>query len=269
MNETRLAAVRDALVAARRSARAIDPYPAEWLPADLAEAYRLQSEVAQALGAVRGWKVVGVTPEQRRALGVDRPLGGPMLAPWMRDATAGEASFRVAEFIVPKLECELGFEFARDLPPRPDRPYARDEVEAAIGALRLGIEIVDSRLPPGRGGLAELADACNNGGYVAGPSIRDWRSLAFAELGIVLHRSHEGRTAEIARGSGAAILEGDPFAAVVMLANAQPLGSGGLRQGTIVTTGSCTGAPALPGPGRYRADFGRLGGVDVRFDGDA
>jgi len=38
-----------------------------------------------------------------------------------------------------------------------------------------------------------------------------------------------------------------------------------LVAGTIVTTGSCTGAPLLPGPGEYRAEFATLGSVAFRF----
>jgi 2-keto-4-pentenoate hydratase len=51
-----------------------------------------------------------------------------------------------------------------------------------------------------------------------------------------------------------------------MLANAQPAGSAGLRAGDIVTTGSCTGAPFVPGPGLYRAEFSDLGAVELRFE---
>jgi 2-keto-4-pentenoate hydratase len=269
MDDSTLRDACAALVDARRGARRIDPFPAAWQPADMAEGYRLQQAVADALGAVGGWKVGAVTPDQRRAQGIDRPIGGPLLAPWLRDASAGPASFRVAEFVVPKLECEVAFELARDLPARPERPYTRAEVQGAVKCLRLGIEVVDSRLPPGTGTLAELADACNNGAYVAGPAIADWTSLAFARVGIVLTRSHEGRSSEVAVGSGAAILDGDPFGTVVMLANAPPVGRSGLRAGEIITTGSCTGAPPLPGPGLYRAEFEGLGSVEVRFTVDA
>ena len=34
---------------------------------------------------------------------------------------------------------------------------------------------------------------------------------------------------------------------------------------TIVTTGSCTGAPLVPGEGRYIAEFARLGNVEFVF----
>ncbi|HEX2540508.1 MAG TPA: hypothetical protein VHM00_05445 [Caldimonas sp.] len=268
MDDSTFRAACAALVDARRSARSIDAYPAAWQPTDLAEGYRLQQAVADALGTVGGWKVGAVTPEQRRAQGIDRPIGGPLLGPWLRDATVAPAVFRVAEFIVPKLECELAFELARDLPARPERPYTRDEIQAAVKCLRIGIEIVDSRLPPGTGTLAELADACNNGAYVAGRAVADWTALDLGRIGIVLTRSQQGESTEVAVGSGAAILDGDPFGAVVMLANAPPAGRGGLRAGEIITTGSCTGAPPLPGAGSYRAEFEGLGSVEVRFTAD-
>ncbi|MEO8835293.1 MAG: hypothetical protein ABI364_00985, partial [Caldimonas sp.] len=112
--------------------------------------------------------------------------------------------------------------------------------------------------------LAELADAFNNGAFVAGPRIHAWHDLAFARINIVLRREAGGASEETAHGSGAAILEGDPFGTVVMLANALPAGTPGLVAGTIVTTGSCTGAPPLAGPGTYRAEFGMLGKVVFR-----
>ena len=170
-----------------------------------------------------------------------------------------------ARFIAPKLECEFAFELARDLPPRPARPYSREEVSAAVASLRIAVEIVDSRLPRGLGALAELADAFNNGGFVAGPAIVDWHDLDFARIEIVLTRSHDGASQEIAHGSGKSILDGDPFGTVVLLANAPADARRGLVAGDIVTTGSCTGAPFLPGPGTYRAEFVTLGSVELRF----
>src|SRR5450755_700703 len=265
MDDSTFDAACTALVAARREARAIESWPAGRVPRDLAEAYRLQAAVTRELGAIGGWKVAAVTPAQRETLGVDVAIGAPLLQPWMHDVRRGAAELRGADFIAPKLECEFAFELARDLPPRPDKPYSRKEVEAAILALRIAVEIVDSRLPRGLGALAELADAFNNGAFVAGPRIHAWHQLDFATLAIVLTRTHGERVDEIARGSGAAILDGDPFGTVVMLANAPPASARGLLAGDIVTTGSCSGAPRLPGVGSYRADFGALGSVAFHF----
>lgn len=265
MNDTDFEAARSELASARREARPIAAWPPARLPGDLTEAYRLQAAVTRELGAIGGWKVAAVTPAQREALGVPTPIAGPLLRPWMHDARARPATLSAAGFIAPKLECEFAFELARDLPPRTARLYTRDEVRAAIAALRIAVEIVDSRLPRGLGALAELTDAFNNGGFVAGPAITDWHELDFARIGILLTRTHAGASAEVARGDGKAILDGDPFGTVVLLANAPADAIRGLRAGDIVTTGSCTGAPFLPGPGDYRAEFATLGSVELRF----
>ncbi len=266
MDDDAFASARDALIAARRAGRAIDRLPRAWLPADLAEAYRLQAAVVAKLGPTRAWKVAGVTAQQREAMQLGGPIGAPL--PFVQDASLGPAELRLADFVAARIECEFAFELGIDLPSR-DLSYSRDEVADAIVAMRLAIEIVDSRLPAGSGTLAELADGFNNGAFVVGPAIRDWRSLDLGAVGIVLTLSDvdgdkSAAPVEFARGSGRAILEGDPFGAVPMLANAQPPGPG-LRAGAVVTTGSCTGAPWLTTKGLYSAVFDGLGTVAVRI----
>jgi 2-keto-4-pentenoate hydratase len=208
-----------------------------------------------------------VTPEQRRSLGVAMPIGSAIPAALVHQAITHPAQLRLAGFIAPLIECELAFELASDLPARSgDAGYTRDEVSAAIASLRLAIELVDPRLPRGSGALAEVADGFNNGALIVGTRYPGWRDLDLAAAGIVLFAVDAGgRASEFARGSGRAILDGDPFGAVVMLANAQPPGRG-LRSGDIVTTGSCTGAPRLPGPGRYRAEFAGLGSIELQVE---
>jgi 2-keto-4-pentenoate hydratase len=266
MNDREFEAARTALVEARRRARAIAECPAAWRPADLREAYRLQTAVIGAFGPVGAWKVGAITAEQRQAMGVPTPVAGPIPASLVRDASERSGQLSLAEFVAPLIECEFAFELGHDLPPRSGAVYTRDEVAAAIAVLRIAIELVDPRLPRGSGALAEIADGFNNGAFIAGPRIREWRGLDFAAIGIVLTATRpDGRVAELAKGSGRAILEGDPFGAVVLLANTQAPGRG-LRAGDIVTTGSCTGAPRLPGPGQYRAEFAGLGGVELQLD---
>ncbi|HEX7439196.1 MAG TPA: hypothetical protein VF319_03800 [Caldimonas sp.] len=262
MNDTDLAAARAALLEARRAARPIGPLiPTQWVPADLQQAYRLQRAMAVDPGEIRGWKISGLTSEQQRAMGVACPLAAPLLAPWVRDSGA---SFALKDFIRPRLECEFAFELAADLAARA-AAYARAEVEAAIGALRIVVEIVDSRLPEGSPTLLQLADDLNNGGFVVGPAVAGWRHLRYAEKAIVLRwRSGDARS-DLAHGTGSAILDGDPVAAVVLLANLPALRPRGLRRGDIVTTGSCTGAVAVPGIGEFEADFAALGTVRLRF----
>ena len=260
-------AAQAALVAARRGARAVAACPSSWRPGDLAEAYRLQGAVIAELGGGAGWKIAAITPEQRRTLGVTQPIASAIPLATMHDASLRPAVLRFAGFIAPKIECEIAFQLRRDLPPRPGQPYSRHEVAAATESMRLAIEIVDSRWPPGCGTLAELADGFNNGALVCGPRFEDWQGIDFAAVDIILSAAAPAPPArELALGSPRAILEGDPFATVVLLANHQPEGSPGLRAGDIVTTGSCTGAPFVPGPGLYRAEFSDLGAVELRLE---
>jgi 2-keto-4-pentenoate hydratase len=262
MDHTDFEAARRALREARRTARCLEPVAPNWVPADIGQAMRLQCAVSTDLGRVRGWKISGLTADQRRAMGVATPLAAPLLEPWLRPS--GDAAFTRSQFVRPRLECEFAFELSADLPTRAGG-YTRSQVEAAIGALRIGVEVVDSRLTPGSPVLMELADDLNNGAYVVGPASAGWREVRYAEQPIALRWNDGKTTAEIASGNGQPILDGDPFGAVVLLANLPGLHPHGLRAGDIVTTGSCTGAVAVPGAGDYEADFGALGSVRLRF----
>ena len=115
------------------------------------------------------------------------------------------------------------------------------------------MEIADSRWPANAPGLLKLADSMGNGAFIAGTPLRDWRKLDLDNLAVTL--THDGSV--IVRGNSARIL-GNPLLAVIALANAQPLPSGGLKRGQIVTTGSCT-TPLAPKPGIHVGEFGALG----------
>ena len=262
MNEPSISAAVAALAEARRTARAIDPFPTEWMPVDVAEAYRLQRGAATQMGEIRGWKVAALTPAQQRALNVPCPIAAPLLLPWVHRSPA---RLSLKQFVHPRLECEFAFELGADLPVRTE-PYTRAEIEFAITALHVVVEVVDSRLPPGASVLLAVADDFGNGAFVIGPGHRDWRAPDYARHAIALRARHNGVSRDLANGSGQAILDGDPVGAVVILANAQPPGYVGLRSGQIVTTGSCTGAVPVPGPCEAEADFGTLGAVHVRFE---
>ena len=266
MNDTDFDLARAELAGARRDARAIAAWPAARIPSDLAEAYRLQAAVASELGAIGGWKVAAVTPAQRESLGVPVPIAGPLLRRWMHDARAAAPTLSAAGFIAPKLECEFAFELARDLPPRPARPYSRDEVRAAVAALRIAVEIVDSRLPRGLGALAELADAFNNGAFVAGPARR---RLARARPGADRDRP-DAQPRRHARRGRARQRQGDPRRRSVRHRRAARQRTGGRERAGSSPAPSSRPARArarrcLPGPGDYRAEFATLGSVEFRF----
>jgi len=226
-----------------------DPSP---LIASVEDAYKVQSDLIELANAdVRGWKVTALTPADQAKYGSTRPVAGPLLGPCVHP---NPCKLALKQFIAPLIECEIAFVLGADLPPR-ERPYAHDEIAAAVMAVVPGIEVVDSRVAASATELARLADAMMNGAYVVGAPATAWRDLDFINLAVSFTASHGERQS----GSGARI-PGGPFAAVVALANAQPLPGPGLRKGQVITTGSCT--PPVPlRAGDYVAEFGKLGQV--------
>jgi 2-keto-4-pentenoate hydratase len=251
--------VAEAFADARLNARPLQAL-GDWSALDLAGAYRIQQAVAERIGPVRGWKISAVTPAQQAGLGVAGPIAAPLLGPWVSDS--GSTYSRAAFCHPPLLECEYAFAFGRDLPPRAT-PYSRAEVEAAIDAVHVVLELCDSRLAARGTTLQQLVDCFNNGGFVLGPRIADWRRIDYASAPIVLR---DGAGAVLASGSGSAVLDGDPVGTLVLIANLQPPLPGGLRAGQLVTTGSCNTPYPVREDGEFVGDFGALGRVRVRFD---
>lgn len=241
------------LARARAEARLADLVSGDAV-ASVEDAYRVQAELIRHAGSnVRGWKVTALAPADQRKYASNRPVAGPLLGPFVHDAPA---KVSLSSLIAPLLECEVAFVLGADLPARDD-PYARAEIEAAIAAVVPVFELADSRLDANAPDLMKLADAMGNGLFVVGAPVTDWRRLDLT--GIAISLSHDGSVVE--RGGSARIL-GDPLLAVVALANAQPLPHPELKAGQIVTTGTCT-TPVPVRPGRYAAQFGPLGDVEI------
>jgi 2-keto-4-pentenoate hydratase len=160
------------------------------------------------------------------------------------------------------VEAEIAFRLARDLPPRP-AVYSRDEIVAAIGSAHPVIELLESRfIDRDRvDANARLADNLTNFALVCGAPIAGWLTLDFDPARPPVELRMDG--ARLAETTGNAA--GDPLALVTALANDGARRHGGLRAGTMVTTGSLTVmAYARPGAAVV-ADFGRLGEVRVVF----
>jgi len=244
------------LARARATARTLALPEATGQLGSVADAYRVQDALAATSGPVRAWKVSALIPEQQSGYPTDRPVAGPLFAPFCHDTPA---RLSAKDFVTPLIECEIAFLLGRDLPARP-QPYARAEIAEAVEALVPAIEIADCRWPSDAPDLLKLADDMGNGAFIAGAPLRDWRGIDLAGRDVVLTRNG----AEVERGPCAKIL-GDPLMGVVGLANAQPLPAGGLKRGRIVTTGTCI-TPAPMTAGAYVADFGELGRVEMTVD---
>src|SRR6185312_6387710 len=100
-------------------------------PKSLQEAIAVQMATMAVLGPIGGWKVGA-------ANATAEPSASPLAASGIRTSPATiQARTRIAE-------CEIGFRFAKALPPR-ETPYTAVEVMAAIGTCQATIEAVDPR----------------------------------------------------------------------------------------------------------------------------
>jgi 2-keto-4-pentenoate hydratase len=241
----------EVLVAARRDRKPIASLPAALRPPTVEAGFAIQDAVMALLGErPGGWKV-GVAPNAPATC-------APMFASLFH-----ASPLRIPAAQVPLLgvEGEIAVRIGRDLPKRA-APYTRDDIVGAVDGVCAAIEIVDSRFAQFLKCTLEdkVADNVGNGGFVTGPMVTDWRTLDLSALKVKLEIA--GKTLVDKTGGSPS---GDPLLAVVWLANHLTGRDGGLKQGQIVTTGSCTGLPfAKPGE-RAVVTFAGLGSAEVTF----
>ncbi len=247
------------LLSARGDHRTIDELPASCRPKTVDEGYAVQDALAQLWGLeCCGWKVGATNAEWQAKVGVKEPLGGRLFAPF---SYPSPATLEGKAFHIRIVESEYGFRLARDLPMR-GKPYTREEVEDAVGAVHCCMELADSRY---KGGLqvdppSLIADNAIGTASVIGPAIPDWRKADLAGHKVKLWV--DGKV--VAEGTGAEA-GGHPINPLVWLANDRAKRDGGLKAGMIVITSSCTGVYRCPSPAVAVSDFGAFGKVQVTF----
>ena len=238
----------------------LDALPDDVRPRSRAEGYAIQRELQLCSGqGLAGWKLAATSVHGQRHVDVDGPMAGRLLAdrvvpPCSTLSLAGNG-MRVAE-------PEFAFVLGRDLPPRAT-PWTRAEVLDAVTALRLALEVPDSRYADFvHAGEAQLVaeSACAND-LVLGPVVTaDWRSLDLVDHAVraeVVGRYRRG-------GTGAAVL-GDPRIALVWWANELSTIGETARAGQVVITGTCMESLEIQEGDHVRADYGVLGSIEARF----
>jgi 2-keto-4-pentenoate hydratase len=242
----RVAEAATLLAGAWRSNARLVSLPPSARPATLDEAHAIQGETARLLGEkIAGWKV-----------GVARPVRGAVLASRLLPSPA---TLHAAAMLRRLIEGEVAFVFNRVLAPR-DRDYGRDEVADAVSAC-VAIEVVDSRYQDqaAQPELDRIADFFGNSALVCGQPVRDWQKLPFATVHVSL--TIDGKPVVDQRGGHGS---GDPLHACVLFVNALRL-STGVAAGTVVTTGTYTGAPMLPVGSTAVVTIEGLGSAEVTF----
>ncbi|MFF0717219.1 2-keto-4-pentenoate hydratase [Micromonospora sp. NPDC003816] len=259
MTEQQLTEAAERLHEAVRTGRPCAPVRDLFAPGDVDGAYavqRLNVARAQAAGARRVGRKIGLTSVAvQRQLGVDQPDVGTLFDSM---AVGQDEPIAATRLLQPKIEAEVAFVLAVDLP---DRPVTALDVLRATEFVLPALEVVDSRVAAWDITIVDtVADNASSGLFVLGTRPVSPGAIDLPAAPMRLDRDG----VEVSAGAGAACL-GDPVNAVVWLANtAQRLGDP-LRGGELVLSGALGPmVPVTPGA-RYAATIGGLGTVRATF----
>jgi 2-keto-4-pentenoate hydratase len=250
------------LIAARHDGQKMDALPADAEPANLGDAYAIQDAIIEQFGLpIAGWKVALTNDEAMERAGASEPAAGPLFAPYI-GANPGVIDRHGG--CVAGFECEFAFRLANGLPAS-GAPYEAADVKGAVESMHPAIEVVGARIAnrPALGVRGTVADHAGNFNVVLGHAVPNWEERDLARCAV----RHCVDGDEIAASSGANVL-GNPLNALAWLANHLAGRGRELEAGHLVITGAATGPLPAPQGSKVTGDFGTLGVVEVRFDGD-
>ena len=238
--------VRDELAAdlaeAERSRVAIAPLTTGNPDIDVVDAYEIQlinirQRVAEG-AAVIGHKVGLSSKAMQEMMGVDEPDYGHLLDEM---AVFEDRPVPAGRYLYPRVEVEVGFVLADDLP---GEGCTEDDVLAATAAFAPAIELIDTRIKDWKIKLCDtIADNASSAGWVLGEARVSPKDIDIQGIDAVLTRNGE----VVAKGRSDAVL-GNPVTAVAWLARKVDSFGVRLKAGDIVLPGSCTKAfDAEPG----------------------
>jgi 2-keto-4-pentenoate hydratase len=256
--------VRDELAAelaeAERSKVSMKPLTDGVPGMDVVDAYEIQlinirQRVAEGARVI-GHKVGLSSEAMQKMMGVDEPDYGHLLDDM---EVYEDVAVAAGRFLYPRVEVEVGFILADDLP---GEGCTEDDVLAATAAFAPSIELIDTRITDWKIKLCDtIADNASSAGWVLGKDRVSPKDIDIRTIDAVLTRNGE----IVAEGRSDAVL-GNPVTAVAWLARKVDQFGVRLRAGDIVLPGSCTRAiDARPGDD-FVADFSRLGSVHLSFE---
>ena len=234
------------LQAARSDSDAIEALPASLVPATEEEAYAVQNAVAASMGPVCGWKVGAGSPEAE-----------PSAAPLHQETLFKDGAIIPADFFRHRgVEAEFAYRFDRvvgnDLTP--------EAILSAVGSVHPAIEIVDTRFiaPGSQHRLAHMADQQSHGALIIGSAFADWRHFQPAQEHFTMRVDHQCVSDQVGGNTA-----GDLPRLLVWLARHAAERNMPIQAGTIVTTGSLSGAFFVPHRTHISVRFDTLGKVSA------
>ncbi len=248
------------LAEAERSRVPIGPLTDENPTIDVVDAYEIQlinirQRVAEGARVV-GHKVGLSSEAMQQMMGVDEPDYGHLLDEM---EVFEDTPVKAGRYLYPRVEVEVGFILAEDLP---GADCTEADVLAATAAYAPAIELIDTRITDWKIKLCDtIADNASSAGFVLGAQRVAPTGIDIKTIDAVLTRNGE----VVAKGRSDAVL-GNPVTAVAWLARKVESFGVRLRKGDIVLPGSCTRAiDARPGD-QFVAEFDGLGSVRLTFE---
>jgi 2-keto-4-pentenoate hydratase len=163
-----------------------------------------------------------------------------------------------SKYLLPRVEVEVGFVLADDLP---GAGCTEDDVLAATAAFAPAIELIDTRITNWQVKLCDtIADNASSAGWVFGKERVSPKDIDIRNIDAVLKCNGE----VLGEGRSDAVL-GNPVTAVAWLARKVDQFGVRLKAGDVVLPGACMRAfDAKPGDD-FVAEFAGLGSVHLSF----
>jgi 2-keto-4-pentenoate hydratase len=249
-----------ALADAERTRVPMSPLTTAHPGIDVVDSYEIQLiNIRQRIAGgarVIGHKVGLSSEAMQKMMGVDEPDYGHLLGDM---EVFEDVPVNTAKYLFPRVEVEVGFILAEDLP---GAGCTEDDVLAATAAYAPSIELIDTRIKDWKIALCDtIADNASSAGYVLGPERVSPKDIDITGIDAVLTRNGE----VVAEGRSDAVL-GNPVTAVAWLARKVDSFGVRLRAGDIVLPGSCTRAIDVRPGDAFVADFAGLGSVRLSFE---
>lgn len=248
------------LAQAERSRESIAPLTSGHPDIDVVDAYEIQllnirQRVAEGARVI-GHKVGLSSEAMQKMMNVDEPDYGHLLD---QMEVFEDKPVTSAKYLYPRVEVEVGFILADDLP---GEGCTEDDVLAATAAFAPSIELIDTRIHDWKITLCDtIADNASSAGWVLGKERVSPKDIDITGIDAVLTRNGE----VVAQGRSDAVL-GNPVTAVAWLARKVDSFGVRLKAGDIVLPGSCTRAIDAPPGSDFVAEFAGLGSVHLSFE---
>jgi 2-oxo-3-hexenedioate decarboxylase len=245
------------LLAAEAAKRTCDQLTKRWPEMNVADAYAVQAQALQ-MRLERGEKLVGIKLGlTSKAKQVQMKVGSPTTA-WLTDAMrVAEGPIPSGAVAHPRAEPEIVVTMSKRL--KGPGVTAADVMDA-LGEVRCGIEILDSRYENFKFTLPDVvADNASSGRFVLGKTAIPARQLDLVNEECVLKINGQ----QVATATGAAVM-GHPAEAIAWAANFLAERDSAIEAGWIIMTGGMTDAYTVAPGSEVAAAFTHLGTVTIK-----